>query len=111
MIEEKTSEEKEVEKVVVGDGVKPDENVEAVQKEALNMVDSANVAADRMEKANSRMEVNLARQEKMQAKAILGGFGNAGQAAISDDEKADANARKMLEGTGYDESLFPAKKS
>lgn len=81
--EEKPQEDvKEKPKADSGEGSKPT---------TTPLIDGANVAAQRLEEANKRMEENLARQEQLMASNALGGVTDAGQKPaekkkLTDDE-------------------------
>lgn len=83
----------------------------SVEPSADNMIDRLNAAVDRQEAANKVTADLIRRQEEVKVQQTLGGQASAGGApALSDDEKKDAAARKFLEGTGYEDELFPDKK-
>ncbi len=77
---------------------------------SLDMVDRANEAADRLENANKDLKVTLERQERLRVETVLGGKSEAGSKDESEEEKAIASARKLVEGSGFEDSLFPKKK-
>ena len=74
-----------------------------------DLINKAIGAAERMEKANTEMSKLLDRQERLKVEETLGGTADAGSAKPKKDENAEA--KKMLEGTGF-EDMFdePAKK-
>ena len=88
----------------------PDEQIEQhVQEEADDKISKATEAAERMEEANKVMAKNLDRQEAIQVEKILGGETEAGGKQQTEDEKADASARKLIAGSGLEDMAFPEK--
>ena len=83
---------------------------EAAPPQAPDLIQKANEAAERIEKANLKLEENLNRQERIAAEMALGGESDAGTGVkpLTDDEKEDAEARKLLKGTGF-EDIFDKK--
>jgi hypothetical protein len=75
--------------------------------EAANLT---NAAAERMEKANAKREELFAKQEQANIDRIIGGQASAGSGTLSEDEKSIASARKVLEGTGF-EDMFDSPKT
>lgn len=80
------------------------ENTEVTQ-ETEDYISKANVAAERLEKANKVMSANLARQEKLKVQETLGGQASAGTPTVSDEDRKNASAEKLLVGTGYEGML------
>jgi len=87
--------------------VQPQE--EPVQE--LDLVAKANEAAARLEAANKEHAALIAKQEKLAVKNTFAGRADAGQKPLSEEDQKIASARKMLEGTGF-EDMFdePEKK-
>ena len=85
MDEEKT---KELPANDTGTGDKPKE---------LNLVEQANVAAERMEKANQRQEELLKRQEELDAKRALAGRAEAGITPEKPKEETPEEYSKRVE--------------
>ena len=75
------------------------------------LIDKANEVAERIEKANQETKELLNRQEAIKIKEQLGGKSDAGQTKpkLTKDQKADAAAREMLKGSGYEDELFPTE--
>lgn len=76
------------------------------------LIGDANAAAERMEKANKTLASLLEKQEALKVETTLGGTATAGTQKMTADEKSIQEAKKLLEGTGY-EDLFdepPIKK-
>lgn len=94
------------------DETKEDETKEETNDtaEANALIDKANAATERMEKANEKTEALIKIQEKMKADEAVGGKTDAGSKEMSEDEKIEADAKKLLKGTGFEEDLFPEKK-
>ena len=80
-------------------------------KATQSIVDEANAAAQRMEEANKKQEELINRQEAIQVEKTLGGQADAGSKEMSEEDKITEEAKKALEGTGY-ETMFdePEKK-
>ena len=79
-------------------------------QETEDLISKANAAAARQEAANKELALLLARQEKLKVEETLSGTAKAGTTKRqTKDEKQIADARKMLEGTGYEDELFPVK--
>ena len=107
-----TDESKEAKPEVQAEQKEVEKGSEEVQNEerVAKLVDDTNAAADRIEKQNERLEQNLNRQEKLQADAALAGTADAGSQQLSEEEKAVEQARKLIEGSGFEERLFGKKK-
>ena len=84
---------------------------EEVKVKEDDLIDKANIAAQRIEDANLRLSELLDRQEKIKVREIMGGQSAAGTPVVekTKEEKAIDSARAMLKGTGYDDILFPEK--
>lgn len=74
---------------------------------AENLITKANAAALRQEEANKQLSTLLDRQEAMQVEKTLGGEAEAGSKQMTEEQKIDAEAKKLLAGTGFEKSLFP----
>lgn len=81
------------------------------KENAQSMIDNANTAAKRLEAANTEMRSILDQQAATKAEAILGGTTNAGEVIkpLTEDEKIEESARKLLKGTGLEDHAFPKK--
>ena len=81
MDEQKTTEKEKPEEPTGGseEGNKP---------KASTLVDDANTAAERLEKANERKAELLRQEEELMAKKTLGGRAEAGQAPVKKEETA-----------------------
>jgi len=80
------------------------EEKEEVQPDPLaDKIAEVTAAAARLEKANKRTEELLKHQAAVKAEAILSGTAEAGSQEQTQDEKEIAAARKMLEGTGFED--------
>lgn len=77
-----------------------------------SQVDIAKELVDEMKKQNKVMSENLKKAEKLTAEQLLGGNIPAGSEIkeMTEEEKEIAAAKKLLEGTGFAEQLFPDKK-
>jgi len=86
-----------------------DENIETEEVKSNTMIDRANAAAQRMEDANTELSKLLAKQESMKVEETLGGTTEAGKQEKSKEELETESAKKMLEGTGYEDLFEPPK--
>ena len=76
--------------------------------EAANMAVALNEASERLERANLNLEANVKRQQEIMLENTLGGQATVQHAKpISAEERANREAKKALEGTGYADELFP----
>jgi len=87
----------------------PQENID-IDAAANDMIAKANQAAERLEGANKELSLLLSKQEQLKVEATFGGSAEAGKQESTEEQKADAAARKLVEGTGFEEDLFPEKK-
>lgn len=109
MVKEEKNDKKESEKKDKNEDV---EKEEKTRGNYSKMIEDANAAAERLEKANEVHTDNLARQEKLQVQKFLGGETEAGGAPPkSEEDKQIDSARELLKGTGFDEQLFPKEKT
>ena len=106
MTEEDTAEEPEEEPDQAPSSA-PNINQEAA---ANDMIVKANEAAERLEGANRELGKLLAKQEQLKVEATFGGTAEAGKQEDTKEQKAIAAARKLVEGTGFEDDLFPEKK-
>ena len=90
---------------------KEEEQSAPVEPKQPSMVEDANAAAERLEKANAEHERLILKEEKLIAEKALGGKTEAGSKAMSDDEKIVEGAKKLLHGTGYETMFDEPKKS
>lgn len=68
----------------------------------MNLIDSANKAAQRIEQANKIQKELLDRQASLDARRLLGGQTEAGvkkEPEISEAEKIELNTKQMFKGT------------
>ena len=108
MSEEKEEKPKEGEDKDVKKETQETKEVETKPDEATStLVDDANLAAKRLEDANKVRADLLTREEALQAQNVLGGKAEAGAKIETEEEKAIASAKKMLEGTGLEDKAFP----
>ena len=82
------------------------------EPEGKSQVQIAKELVDEMKKQNIIMTENIKKAEKLTAEQLLGGNIPAGTEIKepTEDEKGIAAAKKLLEGTGFAEQLFPEKK-
>ena len=74
-----------------------------------DLIKDAYAAADRMESENKKLSQLLDRQEALKVEETLGGKSSAGTPSQTKEQKETANARKMLEGTGFEDMLDEPK--
>ena len=88
------------------------EGGQAEEPEGKSQVQIAKELVDEMKKQNAVMTENLKKAEKLTAEQLLGGTIPAGTEAkeMTEDDKNIEAAKKLLEGTGFAEQLFPEKK-
>lgn len=80
------------------------------QAEQTNqIIEQANAAAERLEKANKVHAKLLHQQQAMQVEKTFGGTADAGTPSISKEDKEIAEAKKLLAGTGLEDYAFPSK--
>jgi hypothetical protein len=91
----------EKEEVVVDTPVESEEPSPAPS--VSDMLEKAEKAAERLEKANAQLDSLLEKQKALKLEATMGGATHAGSPTISKEERAKANARKFLEGTGFED--------
>lgn len=84
---------------------------ETPKEEGIDKIAEAKAVAERIEKATKDLKEQLNRQQAIKAEEILAGRSLATDPGKvqTEDDKEIAAARKMLEGTGYDDELFPLK--
>ena len=76
-----------------------------------DLIEKANAAAERLEAGNKEMARLIGLQQQAIVEQTLSGKTDAGVPTISKEEKADAEARKLLAGTGMEEYAFPKAKT
>ena len=75
-----------------------DDTDKGSKSEATTLVDEANAAAERLERANARKEEVLNREEQLMARAALSGRAEAGQAPITKKETEEEYAERFKRG-------------
>jgi hypothetical protein len=70
-----------------------------------DFIKKANAAAERLEAANREAAKLVLRAETAKVEAKLGGTADAGSQEETPDQRANREARKLLEGTGYEDIL------
>ena len=76
----------------------------------VGMLAEANKAAERLEEANKVTEKLLKDQAAMKLEKTIGGSANAGGHKLTKEQKDIASARKVLEGTGFEDMFDEPKK-
>lgn len=71
---------------------------EEVETSNTPMIDAANKAAERLEKANEEQKEILARQEELMAKNALGGKAEAGETNEKKEETPAEYAKRVMSG-------------
>lgn len=88
---------------------KPEKPAEEVEEKSTALIDKANEAAERMERANTKKEELLEREEALKVESTLGGEAEAGAAAETEDEKITREAKEMMGEIGIE--LEPEEKN
>ena len=85
----------------------PSDSDEGDNPKKFELIDKANEAAERLERANKEKERLLEREEKLAIERKLSGDSEAGEEEVkkSDAEKIKEGALKFWEGTGIAESI------
>ena len=78
----------------------------AVDETKEDIIGKAMAAADRLEAANRATEALIARQERLAVQNTLGGSADAGGSKLTDSQKEDIEAKKMLVGTGFEDLML-----
>jgi hypothetical protein len=90
------------------------ETKEAQEEEKINKMTEtaimANAAAERLETANKRHDEIQAQKAKEKEEKLIDGVANAGSQTITNEEMEIASAKKILEGTGF-EDMFDSPKT
>ena len=76
--------------------------------EDKNLIEGANMAAQRLEEANKVMEGLVRRQEAIEARRVLGGMSKAGEPAkpeLSEAERIDADTKNYFKGSAIERAL------
>jgi len=81
------------------------------EKVPVSPIEEAKDVLQKITEQNQIMAGNLERVERLQSEQMLSGKAAAGTATKekTQDEKDTEGARKMIEGTGYEDQLFPKK--
>jgi len=75
------------------------DNDEGSKSPTASLLDNANAAAERLEKANEEHSKIIAKQEELMARQRLGGTANAGTTGDEKKEESPAEyAKKVMEG-------------
>ena len=75
----------------------------------MSLIDKANAAAERLEASNKELARLLVIQQDTIIKTKLAGKATAGVTTQTKEDKDIENAKKLLEGTGMEELVFPKK--
>lgn len=85
------------------------EKAAAKEKEG-SPLEEAKETLKKLEEQNKIMTGNIEKATKLQAEIMISGKTPAGQSEMTDEEKAEADARKLIEGSGFEDRIFPKKK-
>lgn len=99
---EETSAKETVEQQATAEDIKTQKEIDRGE----TLISRANEAAERIEKGNEQMEINLARQERLKVEETLGGKTEAASKEKSPEDLEIEGARKLLEGTGFEDMAF-----
>ena len=70
-----------------------------IQSETVTLIDKANAAAERLEKANARQAELISQQENIEARRMLGGQTNAGiQPPVQKEETPGEYSKRIMSG-------------
>lgn len=75
----------------------PKNTDEGGESKTTALIDKANAAAERMEKANEKREALLKRKEEIEAKRVLGGKSTAGIPPVKKEPLSDTEYAEALE--------------
>jgi hypothetical protein len=72
-----------------------------------SLIEQANIAAQRMEEANKIKEALIIREEKLEARRLLGGQAEAGHVApvVSEEDKTKADMMNYFKGSAIERAL------
>ena len=82
----------------------------AVPKKGGSPIEDAKETLAELKEQNKVMTENIKKQTELQTEMIISGKTAAGAPSMSAEEKLDEDARKLIEGSGFEEKLFPKKK-
>ena len=103
MSEENTQEQTEEKSKETQEKSAAEESVSDSSADAAQLISQANEAAERLEKANAELKGLIQRQEELKIRQTLGGKTHAGTQKKSKEELEIAEAKKLLEGTGFED--------
>lgn len=86
----------------------PDPQAQEEEKEeddTFSLIEKANLAADRLDEGNEKLAKLLKKQEALQVEQKLSGETHAGKPEETQEEKDIRSAKKLLEGTGFENAL------
>lgn len=88
-----------------------EENKEDNKKEEVSVssLEEAKKVVEALKEQNEIMAKNLEKAEELKVQEMLGGTAQAGSSPkeMTEEEKKIQDARKVLEGTGFEDQLFP----
>lgn len=106
MAEEEKKEEPPEEKQPEQDKINEDPPDEQSKDIATpDLIDKANEAAERLEKANEQHSKLLVKQEKLNVERTLGGHAEAGTTEKTKEEKEIEDCKRYLKGTGMEDAI------
>lgn len=83
------------------------EETKEEETKSTQLIDDANLAAKRLEEANTKQQELLSKQEELMARQRLGGNTEAGQNVEekSEDEKKKEGAKEFFKGTQLEKDI------
>jgi len=82
---------------------------EEPKEDTEGLLEKANQAAERLEKANEELKGLLAQQATMKVEKTLGGETEAGKEGKTKEQKETEEAKKLIEGSGFEDILEEKK--
>ena len=113
--EKKAAEEKAAADKVAAAAAQEDGGIPAAKKEKggsdeKSPIEEAKEVLTQITEQNKIMSENVEKATKLQAEMMISGKTPAGQGSLSEEEQKDADARKLIEGSGFEDRIFPKKK-
>ena len=84
----------------------PEEKKEETPEASPSPIDEAKETLTKLEEQNKIMSANIAKQEKLNAEALLAGRAPAGQGATK-EQKIKQDAFNLIKGSGWEYHAFP----
>ena len=110
---EKQKAEQEADEAAAKEAAEKDGTLAAVPEkggsEEKNPIDEAKDVLTKITEQNKIMQENLKKAERVAAEMMLSGRTRAGQPERTDEEQAEADARALIAGSGFEDRAFPPK--